>query len=373
MTPDPPPSPPDGAPSLPPRQRPLLGELAKDTTEQDLWDFEDDDDLDEAHLAPDEVPRAPTGEIPEPRERRITPKSDKPPVGAAADHGSSPREQVKMNVGKNRPVKPEVTLPPGTSIAEREFDDLESWDDVPRTREIEDLPPEPTVTPDAEAEAAAVPETPAGKNPASTTSRPAVHADDDDEFTPHPRGDVKPLPLRPRLGLSAVERLGMIALLALLIVGGGFALLFSLMGLPTESARAKATDFPIKGDRLVVTSSETYWREPVVDGPDADTFRRGTRLLPVIDMTVEGSGAVRVLFRNDERMVMGDAVTRAVSGTTRLRLAATAGFEDLGMHAAYRTGGSRPWTAEVYEAGSVNAPGREFTKLFDINISTDRR
>ena len=58
---------------------------------------------------------------------------------------------------------------------------------------------------------------------------------------------------------------------------------------------------------------------------------------------------------------------------TPLQIAATAGFEDLGMHAAYRTGQSKPWTIEVLEAPSESAANAEFKKLFEINISTDRR
>ena len=56
-----------------------------------------------------------------------------------------------------------------------------------------------------------------------------------------------------------------------------------------------------------------------------------------------------------------------------LVIPATAGFDDIGMHAAYRTGGTKPWTVEIYEAPSENASGKEFTKLFETHISTDRR
>jgi hypothetical protein len=43
------------------------------------------------------------------------------------------------------------------------------------------------------------------------------------------------------------------------------------------------------------------------------------------------------------------------------------------MHAAYRTGGSKPWTIEVFEAPSETTPGKDFKRLFEMNISTDRR
>jgi hypothetical protein len=43
------------------------------------------------------------------------------------------------------------------------------------------------------------------------------------------------------------------------------------------------------------------------------------------------------------------------------------------MHAAYRTGQSKPWTIQVLEGPSETAANAEFKKLFEINISTDRR
>jgi hypothetical protein len=54
-------------------------------------------------------------------------------------------------------------------------------------------------------------------------------------------------------------------------------------------------------------------------------------------------------------------------------VAATAGFEDVGMHAAYRTGQSEPWSVQVYEAPSEDTPGPAFKKLFEMNVSTDLR
>jgi post-segregation antitoxin (ccd killing protein) len=54
-------------------------------------------------------------------------------------------------------------------------------------------------------------------------------------------------------------------------------------------------------------------------------------------------------------------------------VAATSGFEDVGMHAAYRTGQSRLWTIEVLEAQAETSPNADFIKLFEIEVSTDRR
>ena len=80
-----------------------------------------------------------------------------------------------------------------------------------------------------------------------------------------------------------------------------------------------------------------------------------------------------MFFRDQDGLVTGDAVTRAIQPGVPLQIAATAGFEDVGMHAAYRTGQSKPWTIEVLEAPSATSANAEFKKLFEINISTDRR
>jgi hypothetical protein len=114
---------------------------------------------------------------------------------------------------------------------------------------------------------------------------------------------------------------------------------------------------------------QTYWRAPA-----AGEGRIGTVLLPVIDLEIAGGpAAVRVFFRNAKGESAGDAFTRSVSGSTHLKIAATAGFDDLGMHAAYRTTDSDRWIVEVFEGPSVDAPIETFKKLFELPISTDRR
>ncbi len=371
MTPDPPPSSSDGQ-SLPPRHRPSLDNLSKNTTEIDLWSFEDDLQLGDLPSKPDIVPtpRSSGNEIPAPRERRVT-KEREPGNPLEGPSPASGRERIQMNVSKLRPQTQSGNPPAGLSHTESDFDDLEHWDDVPKGPQIDELPlppaqemviepapPEPTEIPVEEAVA---------------PSTPAVEAEDD-EFSPVKRVDAKPLSLHPHLRLSKVERIGLILLLGLLVTGGVAAIVFSLNRLPTESARAKTNDFPIKGAMIEVDSATSYWRAPITDGPSPEIVRRDTKLLPVLDLQIRGgTGAVRVLFRDDNRTAVGDAVTHAVRGAGTLVIPATAGFDDVGMHAAYRTGGSKPWTIEVYEAASETASGMDFKKVFEMNISTDRR
>ncbi len=343
----------------------------------DLWAFDDELDAAEAQLEPPfvlEPPRTSSRDLPSPRERQAE-KMREPEERTVAKLPQA-ADQIRINVNKSR-EKPRSDGPSeGRSKTEGEFDDLEHWDDVPLAPEIEELPvdviPEPL-------EPRKLPELPVEVVAEVKTARePAPPVDEksasDDEFSPVRRENAVPVSLRPHLGLSKIERIGLVCLLVCLLAGGAGIFLFSLNRLPRESERAKANDFPLTGNHLTIKSATSYWRAPILEGPSPDTFRRGTRLLPVVELAVAGGpAALRILFRNEEHAVIGDAVTRTVRQAGTLKIAATAGFDDLGMHAAYRTGESKPWTIEVYEAPSEGTAGTAFKKLFEMNISTDRR
>ena len=337
-----PPAPPDGS-GIPPRHRPNMGNLAKDTTEQDLWAFDDIDPL--AEEIPESPPKAIELKIPVPRETeriKVRQLTDSAPTKSAAYPDS-----IKVNVGKSAP-KIQVPMTSGQSKPGSEFDDLDHWDELDAALPVLETPAE------IEIPAAVAP-----------TAPPA-----EDEFSPPVRDPAAPVSVRPRLNLSAVERLGLVALTVLLLVGAAMAYFSTISRLPTDSGRVKANDFPIRGSHLTILSADSFWRAPKA----ADTARRGTQLVPVVELRSSGGpAAIRVFFRNSDGDVIGDAVTRFLQAGARLEVAATAGFDDVGMHAAYRTGANKAWTIEVLEAATENAPGPEFRKLFEMNISTDRR
>ena len=136
----------------------------------------------------------------------------------------------------------------------------------------------------------------------------------------------------------------------------------------------KINDFPIKGAHVIVDSAVSYWRSPIMEGTSPDVFRRGTVLLPIVEFAVSGGhGAIRVVFRDENRTAVGDSIIREIQGRGRIKVASTAGFEDMGMYAAYRTGGKKPWTSEVIEGPSPDASSTEFKKLFEMNLSTATR
>ena len=174
----------------------------------------------------------------------------------------------------------------------------------------------------------------------------------------------------PKIQLTKLERICLIAFLVLLAATGLFYHTQSLNKLPERKEALTPDDLPIKGARTTALEIKSYWREPITD----DRARRGTSLLPVVELKMEGGpAAVRVLFRNSAREYVGDAITRQVKGGTSLKIAATAGFEDTGMYASYRTGDTAPWFIEVLEGPAEGGSGSDFKKLFEIPVSTERR
>lgn len=370
MTPTPPSSS-DGS-SLPPRHRPSKSALIKDSTELDLWAFDEPARPDEESAV--EAPKSGRSSgIPVPRSFENV---RKPPVGGLPNSDESPplqgaetEERIQINVSKRRPKAHPASHPAHHSKVGGEFDELDDGNE-----------PEPEVlrvVPEAEtaSEDELAPPEPVIEEIVTEIQLPvAPPMSEQDEFSPRIRENAEPVSLRPHLGLSKVERIGLAALLGVLLIGGGVVYFKTIHDLPTGAGRFEENDFPVNGTHVTVVSAASYWRAPITDGASVETVRRGTKLVPVVNLTAKGGpAAIRVFFRNSDGDVIGDAVTRTIQTEASLEVAATAGFEDVGMHAAYRTGQSQSWTVQVYEAPSENSPGNAFKKLFEMTVSTDLR
>lgn len=350
--------------SLPPRHRPNKSDFIKETTELDLWAFDELDEIEAERApgisaAPDVIPSVP----------RTAEKPKKEIAEVTEDVKQEKEEKILLNVSKERP-KPRGSVAPVTDVKSLDdFDDLADWEDA---LEGIDLPA--VVATEEVPAVVAKEEVPVEPEPVKEVVPEVAAAVDEFSPSPAPVGKVAAVaPLKLRLGLSKIERVALIGM-GLLMLGGAVALVVSLKKLPNRTVFAEAGDFPIRGALMKVDGAVTYWRAPISEGEGRDTYRMGTVLLPVIEVQVSsGAGAVRGVFRNQDGETMGDVVTRAAAAGKAVVMAATAGFDDLGMHSAYRTGSSRPWTVEVLEGPSTNAASGEFKKLFEINISTDRR
>lgn len=378
MTAQPPSS--SGGDSLPPRHRPALSTFSRDTTERDLWDFDDES----------ESPKAPEKPPTEVGPRFFGKGFPVLNVPATDDPQKDGETKVsKLPVGRSDQILINVTQKPATSrtaagqapfLDRDEMDITEDWEQFPDIPPLEEAPV--AGEPLSVAAAPVAPPAPAmapppevlPPPPAPPAAKDVAQDEGQSEFEPVMRTQAAPVVPRPRIGLSVMEWVGLTALLLLLIAGGTAVFLISMRHLPAEVARARANDFPIKGTYLTIDSATSYWREPITAGPSRDTFRRGTKLLPVLEITVRGGPAtVRVYFRNEDHGTVGDSVTRSVRAGEHVRFPATAGFDDSGMLAAYRTGENKPWTIEVSEAPADNPEGAAFKKLFEMNIATDYR
>ena len=328
-----------------------MGNLAKDTTESDLWAFDDGGRLSEDATA--KVSKPTPHLLPIPRE------SDKMKVRQLKDAVGTKFGGNMDRLNKPLPLrKSELTAQP--SRPGSDFDDLDTWDEpVPILAATAFIP-----------EAAAASVTPRAIPVTEIAHPQPLTVDENDEFSPPIRENAVSAPLRPRLNLSALERIGLVALLALLGAAGVVIFFLTIHRLPSKSEIAEANHYPVQGKHLTILSAASHWRAPRA----TDTARRGTQLLPVLNLKASGGpAAVRVFFRNSEGELVGDAVTRSIKTGSELEVAATAGFDDVGMHAAYRNGLSKSWTIEVFEAPTENSAGSEFKKIFVMNISTDRR
>lgn len=242
-----------------------------------------------------------------------------------------------------------------------DFDDLDHWD------EPEDLRVPLNVVAEPDSPIARVEKPAEDKIAPSVAPEPIVHE------------EVAPVVVEPatqsvsalfKMDLTKSEFIGIIALAAVLLVGGGAFFLNTISSLPTSSLFEEKNHFPIVGKHLTVISAENYWRTPAT----TEAVRRGTQLIPVVKLHFSGGpAAIRVFFRDAEGKEIGDTVTRIISAGTDVEIAATAGFDDVGMHAAYRTGQYKPWTVDIMEASRESSAGKDFQKLFQMNISAARR
>ena len=292
------------------------------------------------------------------------------------DHG------IKLNVKRNHDLRP-AERPTRRVDFLREFGDLEQWaDDGGKStgREVDEAKNL------AKMEAAAAPEEPVlheapmvdepvEQVSVSASSEPeASEAEQAPVTSEEVAQAVAPPVAKSHVKFSALEKFGMIALVVLLLGAVAGILIYSATRLPVETMSSKVAKFPVKGQHVTIQSAKTYWRDVVTSGPDADIVRRGTRLLPVLDLNCSGGdGVLRVLFRDEFGDSVGDIITRQISAGEKVSIASTAGFNDAGMHAAYRTGETKAWRIEVYEGSAENSLGNDFVKLFEIDISTERR
>jgi hypothetical protein len=337
------PNEPDAGSTPPPPPR---LDVPKESSESDLWDLDD-------------TPATATPVVPV---NRAKPDLSSPPIHLGKAIEQQPRQVGHTRIAPTGRRKTPFQSDPHRSSVLGDMGELEpaGWEDAPATQTPAPILKEPALQ-SASSEAAKV-SPPAEPSPATPAQAPT-----ESEVMREPAAEAKPS--TPSAKLTPVEKSGLVLLAVLLVLSAAAFVIASWKRLPSNPTLAQTTDFPVKGQLVTVQQVATFWRVPT----EQDHVRRETKMIPVITLEVEGESAgLRVFFRNAQNEVVGDSVTRtARSGT--LEFAATAGFEADGMHAAYRTGESKPWKVEVFEAPSADSPRQEFHKLFETPISSDRR
>lgn len=354
-----------------PRQRP--SRLASETSERDLWDFDPDEETvatPPSSAPPEPVEELPAQGIPKPRFKapKAVERAPRPLPAPTHENGERVVRQSAVGHRSQKNATPVRLTRPTDDIGELEEQVEDEWTDTlqAETRIHED--PVAGEVPLAEVE-----ETDPGLMPADASEAPIDEPPPENEIPDAPQAEPDSRPIRERLSLTKLEKLGL-SLLVVAMVGTGIFLLTSSFGrISTRSDRSDRPDFPIQGKQVRILQAGSYWREPVRSGGGAEAVRRETKLIPVLSLELEGGPcAIRAFFRDDKGEFVGDGVTRS-AGSGRLEIAATAGFDDLGAHAAYRTGETRPWKIEIFEAPSVDSSRQEFRKILELPISTDRR
>ncbi len=179
--------------------------------------------------------------------------------------------------------------------------------------------------------------------------------------------EATPVSLIPKFKLSLLEKVGL-GVLALILIGGGTMAYRSTFSLMAGEAKG-STEMPVSGEHVSITKVVSYWRPPVTTGENVEIVRRGVVLIPVVEITASGQGAIRLLFNNDKGDVVGDPMIREINGETTLVVAATAGFEDTAEHEAYRAGLTSSWHAMIAEAPTTAAAGGAFKDLVELPVA----
>ena len=280
--------------------------------------------------------------------------------------------------GEPKPDSPEIH--PEDSAEEEVLQEglppMEEGEEAPHREDTSDLPKatvpiELPAAPAAPGQPAEQPEGDAAQEPASEAAASAQAEQPAPAAEEKPKAEEKPQGLGNWIrSLSMVEKLCCLFMVVGVIIFGLTVFAPALFDFPDEPEILVSKDFPLKGEHVEVTLADSYWREPVLEGPDADTVQADIAFVAVLEMKLKGSGGIRVLFRNADGEVVGDPVTHEVKGEGGFSAVCTSGLKDVGALAGYQSGQGGSWVAEFYEAASGASSADDYALLFKMNVSS---
>lgn len=363
------PAEPPSQPDSKDRNRPVPADSAKEATESDLWNL-DDEPLERPAPRPRESPVAPRPAV----------SSEDPGAEAgrkAVQRGKTPAR----NEDRKTPLAPVEPLPTRDEIGELEEDPEEAEQEAKLI-----------VLPDEEEEEPAPP-----PQPAEEPYEESEEEEDEEEDTSaeeaaprqnRPRSEV-PVPAAPAVPLQLPklqprELLGIAAVAFVLLLGAIWVVSRFFTQVTIESPHAQAPDYPVKGSHATVANAESYWRAPIREGANAEKIKREAMMIPVVEVSLDSAassqGALRLEFHNDRGEKVGDVITRGfqggrfqASGDATLMIPATDGFASEGEFNAYLTSDAPPWTVEIREGASIDGSSASFKPLAIVPIKRARR
>ena len=147
-----------------------------------------------------------------------------------------------------------------------------------------------------------------------------------------------------------------------------------------NTSTKSAVDFPVRGESLVISKIETYWRK--VDREEDIGVQLDINFIPAAQITLKSSGvgSLRFFFENPKGDIVGDSVTRSFSGGVfsdtgkdTASIHSTGGFADLGDYNDYLTEPVHFWSLVVKEGAGAQPEGKDFNEIVRIRVYPKRR
>ena len=147
-----------------------------------------------------------------------------------------------------------------------------------------------------------------------------------------------------------------------------------------NTSTKSAVDFPVRGESVVISKIETYWRK--VDREEDIGIQLNINFIPAAQVTLKSSdtGSLRFFFENPKGDIVGDSVTRRFSGGVfndtgkdTANIHSTGGFADLGDYNDYLTEQVHFWNLVIKEGAGAQPEGKDFKEIVRMRISPKRR
>ena len=162
--------------------------------------------------------------------------------------------------------------------------------------------------------------------------------------------------------LSFIEKISLVAVVACLLGAAAWVVSTFYRDAPQGKLITFNEDYPAKGNKVSIEEVETWWREPIRTGKDADVgVVVGSNLIPCARIKIsEGSStSLRVTFRDSDQQLVGDTINLLIengkfveTGSEEISIHSTAGFENPSRINSYDNEDINPWSLAIIEEDS---------------------